>query len=312
MIDIDLIQQCADPRLEIAVVQQFVAEISAPDHLAIRVFQGDKMILVPAPKSAEQVVKTTRQWVGKANVRVGLTQFPAGLGATDPSEIGLELFDTCENLRLGTELFGKLLRIVGDREEEGGASEFETALQAYFTGWFEGEQVFYAEEPESTHPSESVPARLLPTTGPNMLRDVFSVLMPGGPVESPLIWESSRFAVNPRIFEAKDRAEANHTVNRTTVELLCGMVETAQQAGIDHIVSVFDARMARIFRLIDCRFEQLGTPARIGKTMTYSGLFDMSGDMWSRLGAAGNFREPVLTDVALPLRSATGHMANAE
>lgn len=152
----------------------------------------------------------------------------------------------------------------------------------------------------------------MPTTGPNMLRDVFSVLMPGGPVESPLIWESSRFAVNPRIFEAKDRAEANHTVNRTTVELLCGMVETAQQAGIEHIVSVFDARMARIFRLIDCRFEQLGTPARIGKTMTYSGLFDMSGDMRSRLGAAGNFREPVLTDVALPLRSATGHMANAE
>ena len=154
--------------------------------------------------------------------------------------------------------------------------------------------------------------RLLPTTGPNMLRDVFSVLMPGGAVESPLIWESSRFAVNPRIFEAKDRAEANHTVNRTTVELLCGMVETAQQAGIEHIVSVFDARMARIFRSIDCRFEQLGTPVRIGKTMTYAGLFDMSHDMRSRLGVAGSFREPVLANVALPLRSAAGHMASAE
>ena len=80
--------------------------------------------------------------------------------------------------------------------------------------------------------------RLLPTTGPNMLRDVFSVLMPGGGVESPLIWESSRFAVNPRIFETKERAEANRTVNRTTVELLCGMVEVARQAGIQHIVSV--------------------------------------------------------------------------
>ncbi|MBO9422576.1 hypothetical protein J7481_23915 [Labrenzia sp. R4_2] len=154
--------------------------------------------------------------------------------------------------------------------------------------------------------------RLLPTTGPNMLRDVFSVLMPCGAVESPLIWESSRFAVNPRIFEATDRAEANHTVNRTTVELLCGMVETAQQAGIEHIVSVFDTRMARIFRSIDCRFEQLGTPARIGKTMTYAGLFDMSLDMRSRLGTAGNFREPVLADVELPRRPATGHMANAE
>lgn len=154
--------------------------------------------------------------------------------------------------------------------------------------------------------------RLLPTTGPNMLRDVFSALMRGGAVESPLIWESSRFAVNPRIFETKHRAEANHTVNRTTVELLCGMVETAQLAGIEHIVSVFDARMARIFRSIDCRFEQLGTPARIGKTMTYTGLFDMSLDMRSRLGTAGNFREPVLADVELPRRLATGHMAIAE
>ncbi len=154
--------------------------------------------------------------------------------------------------------------------------------------------------------------RLLPTTGPNMLRDVFSALMRGGAVESPLIWESSRFAVNPRIFETKHRAEANHTVNRTTVELLCGMVETAQLAGIEHIVSVFDARMARIFRSIDCRFEQLGTPARIGKTMTYTGLFDMSLDMRSRLGTAGNFREPGLADVELPRRLATGHMAIAE
>ena len=159
MIDVDLIQQCADPRLEVAIVQQFVAEMNAPDHLAIRVFQGEKMILVPAPKSAEEAVATIRQWVGKANVRVGLTQFPAGLGVSDPSEIGLELFDTCENLRLGTELFGKVLRIVGERHEEGEAPRFQTAVQAYFTGWFAGEQVFYAEEPESTRPSEAVPAQ---------------------------------------------------------------------------------------------------------------------------------------------------------
>ncbi len=258
MIDIDLIQQCADPRLEIAVVQQFVAEISAPDHLAIRVFQGDKMILVPAPKSAEQVVKTTRQWVGKANVRVGLTQFPAGLGATDPSEIGLELFDTCENLRLGTELFGKVFRIVGDRERGGDdASEFQTAVQAYFTGWLRENMFSIRKTWSQTHTSKSIPAQGS-YRDRTLMQSVSSVRrLQGGPVESPLIWESSRFAVNPRIFEAKDRAEANHTVNRTTVELLCGMVETAQQAGIEHIVSIFDARMP-VPGIID-RFEQLGT-----------------------------------------------------
>jgi acyl homoserine lactone synthase len=65
--------------------------------------------------------------------------------------------------------------------------------------------------------------RLLPTTGPYMLRDVFSVLVPGGAPESPLIWESSRFAINPRAFSVAERAEANHIVHRTTLELLCGV-----------------------------------------------------------------------------------------
>ncbi|NDW07698.1 acyl-homoserine-lactone synthase [Jiella pacifica] len=139
--------------------------------------------------------------------------------------------------------------------------------------------------------------RLLPTTGPNMLRDVFPVLMPGGTVESPLIWESSRFAVNPRILQSQDRHEANHMVNRTTIELLCGIIEVCQRAGIEHVVSVFDARMARIFRSIDCRFEQLGTPTRIGRTMTYAGLFDMSDEMRVTLGTAGELPAPVLASV---------------
>lgn len=136
--------------------------------------------------------------------------------------------------------------------------------------------------------------RLLPTMGPNMLRDVFPVLVPGGAPESPLIWESSRFAVNPAAFSAADRAEANHVVNRTTVELLCGIVEVCRRAGIEHIVSVFDARMSRIFRSIDCEFEIIGTPTRIGRTMTYAGVFDMSDEMRERLGAAGNLHAPVL------------------
>ena len=139
--------------------------------------------------------------------------------------------------------------------------------------------------------------RLLPTTGPNMLRDVFPVLVPGGAPASPLIWESSRFAVNPAAFNACERAEANHVVNRTTIELLCGIVEVCQRAGIEHVVSVFDARMARIFRTIDCTFEVIGTPARIGRTMTYAGIFDMSEAMRERLGEAGRLLAPVLATV---------------
>lgn len=82
-----------------------------------------------------------------------------------------------------------------------------------------------------------------------MLRDVFGVLVPTVKLRSsPLIWESSRFAVNPMLSVGPDRQDANRVVNTTTIELLCGLVEAAQLAGVEHIVSVFDARMARIFR----------------------------------------------------------------
>ncbi|MCC2097369.1 MAG: hypothetical protein KDJ29_10790 [Hyphomicrobiales bacterium] len=138
--------------------------------------------------------------------------------------------------------------------------------------------------------------RLLPTTGPYMLRDVFSVLVPGGAPESPLIWESSRFAINPRVFSAAERSEANHVVHRTTLELLCGIVEVCQSAGIDHVVSVFDARMARIFRAANCPYEVIGTPTRIGKTMTYAGVFEMTDTMRIRLGAVGNLPLSVLAE----------------
>ena len=136
--------------------------------------------------------------------------------------------------------------------------------------------------------------RLLPTTGPNMLRDVFSVLVPGGAPESPLIWESSRFAVNPAIMTTGERSQANHIVNRVTIELLCGIVEVCQQAGVEHVVSVFDARMARIFRTANCSFEIIGAPTRIGKSMTYAGLFEMTDHMRRRLGTVGDLPPAVL------------------
>lgn len=143
--------------------------------------------------------------------------------------------------------------------------------------------------------------RLLPTTGPNMLRDVFSVLVPDGTVESPLIWESSRFAINPNLSVGPNRHDANRVVNTTTIELLCGLVEAAERAGVEHIVSVFDARMARIFRAADCPYELIGVPTRVGRVMTYAGLFEISDAMRQRLANAGGIYAPVLVPGRVPL-----------
>jgi acyl homoserine lactone synthase len=135
--------------------------------------------------------------------------------------------------------------------------------------------------------------RLLPTTGPNMLRDVFSCLLDGEePVESPLIWESSRFSINPEITHAKKHDQS--LVNTITYELLLGLTEFGIKSGIKFIVSVYDARMARIFKTAKCESEIIGTPQRIGKVKAYAGLFATDQRMISKLSEAASITHPVL------------------
>ena len=133
--------------------------------------------------------------------------------------------------------------------------------------------------------------RLLQTLGPNMLRDVFpSLLGPDEFIESPTIWESSRFSIDPDLPHERSAKR----LSRVTTELLCGIVEVGLLAGLSHIVSVFDARMVRIFRSANCPADLIGKPARIGKVTAYAGLFEISREMRERIGTAGMQTEPVL------------------
>jgi acyl homoserine lactone synthase len=113
--------------------------------------------------------------------------------------------------------------------------------------------------------------RLLPTTGPNMLRDVFSQLLDGECIESATIWESSRICVTP-VRGQPDRNKSG--VNYVLSELILGIGEVAVEAGLTQIVSVFDARMFRVLKAAGCNPQVIGKPQRIGDTMSYAGLFE--------------------------------------
>ena len=116
--------------------------------------------------------------------------------------------------------------------------------------------------------------RLLPTTGPNMLRDVFSEITTGcGPVENPLVWESSRFCI--RFCDERDQREST-LISRATVELIAGMGEVGLLAGLDHIVTVYDAFLRRIIRQTGCAETIVGQPVRFGRVQTYAGLFEIN------------------------------------
>ena len=115
---------------------------------------GQRTFAVPKPATAEEALALTQQHVGQAVVRVGLTQYPAGLGVADKSELSIDLFDPCENLRRGTALFGKVYRIVTKWYGNPRPEAFDDAIWAYGTGIFEGERVFYADDPEDVKVAE--------------------------------------------------------------------------------------------------------------------------------------------------------------
>lgn len=140
--------------MSVEIVQKFVEEVGAADHLTVTVKSGQRTFAVPKPTTAEEALALTQQHVGQAVVRVGLTQYPAGLGVADKSELSIDLFDSCENLRMGTVLFGKVYRIVTKWYGNPRPEAFDDAIWAYGTGIFEGERVFYADDPEDVKVAE--------------------------------------------------------------------------------------------------------------------------------------------------------------
>src|SRR3546814_12704268 len=93
--------------------------------------------------------------------------------------------------------------------------------------------------------SSDLCVRLLPTSGPTMLRDTFAPLLAGHPAPSdPAIWESSRFALDVG-HEAGDPASG---IASATYELFAGMIEFGLARGLADIVTVTDLRMERILR----------------------------------------------------------------
>ncbi|NTH16687.1 conjugal transfer protein TraH [Agrobacterium rhizogenes] len=147
MVDAALIRQCADPDLKPAIVEKFIARAGSSDPLTVTVRSGNSVILVPQAKTPEEAMALIGKYVGQAVVRVGITQYPAGLGIKDVSELEPDLVDACKNIRMGTALFGKVYRIVTKWYGNAVDEAFEDAIISWKSGYFEGKSVFAAPDP---------------------------------------------------------------------------------------------------------------------------------------------------------------------
>jgi N-acyl-L-homoserine lactone synthetase len=133
--------------------------------------------------------------------------------------------------------------------------------------------------------------RLLPSTGPTMLRDVFVHLLDGRPApEDPRVWESSRFALDlPTSAPRSDRGIAE-----ATFELFAGMIEFGLSHSLSGIVTVTDVRIERILRRAQWPLHRLGTAQSIGSTLAVAGSLEISLKALERLRQACGIRGRVL------------------
>ncbi|WP_300517267.1 acyl-homoserine-lactone synthase [Aliiroseovarius sp.] len=105
--------------------------------------------------------------------------------------------------------------------------------------------------------------RFLPTMGDTMVNDHFGHLTGGVRIESPLIWECTRFCLSP----GADR--------RVSAALALGAGELMEAYHLEHFVGVFDPRMERIYRLMGLEPEVIGTNGE-GRDRVGVGLWAMN------------------------------------
>ncbi len=132
------------------------------------------------------------------------------------------------------------------------------------------------EEADGSHGGSM---RILPTTGPVMVNDVFGRLTGGSPISSPLIWEVTRFCLS--------RTASAHTAGA----IMLSGGEVMEGIGLTHIAGVFDARMIRIYRMIGPSPVVLGSEGK-GRNQISVGLWPYSAEDCNRVAArAGIPRE---------------------
>ena len=108
--------------------------------------------------------------------------------------------------------------------------------------------------------------RILPTTGPYMLRDTFPQLLGGHSApQAPDIWELSRFAVEPG-----DGSSSQAQLNSVALDMMRRAYAFAVENGIRQYVTVTSVALERLMKaggIPMLRFGE-GKAQRIGKVLT--------------------------------------------
>ena len=131
--------------------------------------------------------------------------------------------------------------------------------------------------------------RILPTTGRHMMRDIFDAMFDHPlNVESPLIWECTRFCVHPDF----ERQRTPTGLNLATCELLKGVCDTALAAGISQLLGVSEISMYRIYRRSGWVPEIIGRAEPARTAPIFAGLWDVSTEVSATIASRSGVGSP--------------------
>lgn len=132
--------------------------------------------------------------------------------------------------------------------------------------------------------------RLLPTLGPNMLRDTFSGLLNGNACPAAAnIWESSRFAL-----DLSTSMSGGGALSPATAEMFAGMIEFGLARSLTDIVTVTDVRVERILRRAGWPLRRISEPTTLGNTKALVGYLEISLQALTSVRRVGGITSPVL------------------
>ena len=142
--------------------------------------------------------------------------------------------------------------------------------------------------------------RLMPTTGPTLLHDVFSATF-GDQVDliGASIWEATRLCFDADLLKAEQPAVAPM---RAMMLMIAFAHEVAADAGITTLVSNYEPHHARVYNRAGVHFEEIGRADGYGRRPVCCGLFHVSkaglAEIYATLGISRLQTRPAIRSVA--------------
>ncbi|WP_371731784.1 acyl-homoserine-lactone synthase [Shinella sp. AETb1-6] len=144
--------------------------------------------------------------------------------------------------------------------------------------------------------------RLMPTTGPTLLYDVFRGTFPDAcDLVAPGIWEGTRMCID------EDAIAPDMRPDRAFCLLLLALCEVAIDNGIHTMISNYEPHMKRVYRQAGAKLDELGRSDGYGRLPVCCGAFEVSNRVLAAMREKPRVSDRLYRRPAFPTRVFSEH-----